>query len=66
MISFNSPNISQHPNTGVLITQHITEQAAAEATGYNIQYLRRMLRSGTLEGVKIGQIWLIDMEYLLA
>jgi excisionase family DNA binding protein len=64
MVSFNSPSISQKSKTGILINQHITVQAAAEATGYNIQYLRRMLRSGALKGVKIGQMWLIDMEAL--
>jgi len=59
MISFNSPSIFQQSNTGILISQHITVQAAAEVTGYNIQYLRRILRSGALKGVKIGQMWLI-------
>jgi hypothetical protein len=39
MISFNSPSISQQSNTGVLIYQHITVQAVADTTGYNIQYL---------------------------
>ena len=66
MISFNSPSNSQQSNTGILITQHITAQAAADATGYNIQYLRRMLRSGALRGVKIGQMWLIEMDDLEA
>jgi len=66
MISFNSPYTSQQFNNGILVNRHITVQAAAEVTGYNIQYLRRMLRYGALEGVKIGQIWLIDMESLLA
>jgi len=64
MISFNTPSISQQSNIGILINQHITVQAAAAATGYNIQYLRRMLRSGALKGVKIGQMWLIEMEVL--
>ena len=64
MVSFNSPSNSQQSNTGVFIHQHITVQAAAEATGYNIQYLRRMLRSGALKGVKIGQMWLIEMDAL--
>ena len=64
MISFNSPSISQQSNTGILINQHITVQAASEATGYNIQYLRRILRSGALRGVKIGQMWLIEMDAL--
>ena len=42
----------------------ISVKDAACHSGYNIQYLRRMLRSGTLEGIKIGQMWLIDMESL--
>ena len=66
MISFNSTSISQQSNKGVFINQHITVQAAAEGTGYNIQYLRRMLRSGALEGIKIGQMWLIEMDALEA
>ena len=66
MISFYSPNISQQSNTGIFINQHITVQSAAKVTGYNIQYLRRMLRSGALKGVKIGQMWLIDMDALEA
>ncbi len=64
MISFNSINISQQLLTGFLINQHVTVQAAADVTGYNIQYLRRLLRSGTLGGIKIGQIWLIEMQSL--
>jgi hypothetical protein len=46
MIYFNSPNISQQSHTAILINQHVTVQAASEATAYNIQYLRRLLRSG--------------------
>ena len=64
MISFNFPNISQQSHTGILIKEHLSVQAASEATGYNIQYLRRLLRSGTLEGIKIGQIWLIEIQSL--
>ncbi len=62
MISFNSPYISQKSHTRILINGHVTVQAAADVTGYNIQYVRRILRSGVLEGVKIGQMWLIDLE----
>ena len=64
MISFNTQSISQQSNTGIFIHQHITVQAAADVTGYNIQYLRRMLRSGALKGIKIGQMWLIEMYAL--
>ena len=35
-------------------------QAAAEVTGYNIKYLRRMLRSGAVKGSKISQMLLIE------
>ena len=66
MNTFNSPSTSQQSNLGVFINHHITVQAAAEATGYNIQYLRRILRSGALKGVKIGQMWLIEMDALEA
>ena len=64
MITFNSPNTSPQSNTSILINRYETVQAAADATGYNIQYLRRLLRSGKLEGIKIGQIWLIEMQSL--
>ena len=64
MISFNSSNNFKQSNTGFLINQHVTVQAAADVTGYNIQYLRRLLRSGTLEGIKIGQMWLIEFQSL--
>lgn len=62
MFSFNSPNTSQQFHTGILVNQHITVHAAAEVTDYNIQYLRRILRSGALKGYKIDQMWLIDMD----
>ena len=64
MFCFNSPDFSQQFHTGILVNRHITVQAAADVTGYNIQYLRRMLRSGALKGIKIGHMWLIDMESL--
>ncbi len=47
-----------------LVINCIFVKDAACHSGYNIQYLRRMLRSGALEGIKIGQMWLIDMESL--
>ena len=64
MISFNTLNDSKQSHTGILINGHVTVQAAADVTGYNIQYLRRMLRSGKLRGVKIGQLWLIEVQSL--
>jgi hypothetical protein len=66
MISFNSPNTSEKTNIGILNNRYVPVKIASELTGYNIQYLRRMLRSSLLKGIKIGQVWLIDMESLKA
>ena len=38
----------------------ISVKVAAYHSGYNIQYLRRLLRDGRLTGMKLGQTWLID------
>jgi excisionase family DNA binding protein len=38
---------------------YLTVQIAAELSGYNAQYLWRLLRDRKLEGDKIGQTWLI-------
>ena len=50
----------------VVLEKHISVKAAAEFSGYNIQYLRRLLRNGHLEGIKIGQVWLIKLGSLEA
>lgn len=63
MIALNTHTSSQSTNPHI-INNHLTVNNAAEATGYNIQYLRRLLRSGKLKGIKIGQIWLIEMQSL--
>ena len=44
------------------IGDYITVRSAAEFSGYNQQYLRRMLRKGVFRTRKIGQIWLIDQR----
>ncbi len=64
MISFKYSISPLENSTGILVERYISVQAAAELTGYNLQYLRRLLRSGKLEGIKIGQLWLIEMQSL--
>jgi excisionase family DNA binding protein len=64
MSSFNSNNSFLQNSAGILLDKFITVQAAAEVTGYCSQYLRRLLRNGKLEGVKVGQVWLIKMASL--
>jgi len=38
----------------------ISVKAAVFHSGYNEQYLRRLLRDGKLSGLNLGQMWLID------
>ena len=45
-----------------IVEKHISVRAAADCSGYSVQYLRRMLRAGTLRGTKIGQVWLVDFD----
>ena len=47
-----------------ILNNHISVQVAAFYSGYCLQYLRRLLRNGKLEGVKIGQLWLVDKSAL--
>lgn len=43
-----------------ILNNHISVQVAAAYSGYSTQYLRRLLRCAKLEGIKIGQLWLVD------
>ncbi len=43
-----------------VLTNLISVKAAAMHSNYSQQYIRRMLRTGKLVGLKIGQLWLID------
>ena len=44
----------------IVFNNFITVKDAASHSGYNVQYLRRLLRDGRLTGVKLGQTWLLD------
>jgi len=39
----------------IVFNNCITVKGAAFHSGYNLQYLRRLLRDGSLSGVKLGQ-----------
>jgi len=46
----------------VVLNNLISIKEAAECSGYSLQYLRRLMRTGKLAGIKLGQVWLIQME----
>jgi len=64
LIADNSYSPSLQTQDSIVAEPLITVEAAAAKTGYNLQYLRRLLRAGKLQGVKIGQVWLIKISSL--
>ena len=44
---------------------YITVRTAAEISGYNQQYLRRLLRENTFRSKRLGQMWLIERDQFL-
>jgi excisionase family DNA binding protein len=43
-----------------MTTEWITTQEAKELTGYNLEYIRQMLRAGVIVGDKKGRDWWVD------
>ena len=52
------------PGFPEVLTNHVSVQVASLYSGYSLQYLRRLLRNSKLEGIKVGQVWLIDKSGL--
>jgi hypothetical protein len=46
------------------LDNYISICAAAEHSGYNPQYFRRLMGRGDDEGIKIGQVWLVKIDTL--
>lgn len=47
-----------------ILEKCISVKDAAKYSGYSQQYLRRLLRNKKLIGLKVGQLWLIEVESL--
>ena len=47
------------------LTEYITVRFAANFSGYNQQYLRRLLRENVFRSTRIGQLWLIERDDFL-
>jgi len=45
--------------------EYLTVKTAAKVSGYNQQYLRRLLRANVLQSKRLGQIWLINRDDFL-
>ena len=66
MLSLNNPYSLSFDSSGIISEKFLTVQAACHLTGYNSQYIRRLLRQGKLEGIHVGQSWLIRVDSLFA
>jgi hypothetical protein len=58
-----------HPNSGkvtllIYINNQTSVKDASTLSGYSMQYIRRLLRLDRLEGIKIGQVWLVEINSL--
>ena len=40
----------------------LTAQEAAEALGYNVDHLYRLLKDGTVKGQRLGREWMISRD----
>lgn len=53
--------------TGITILDPglVSTQEAAQKTGYSPEYIRRLVRRGTLPGTRIGRDWFVNLAAAL-
>ena len=61
MTAFSDPH---EVSAGVVLDNYMSIDAAAEYSGYNPQYFRKLMRTGAVEGIKVGQMWLVSIGSL--
>jgi len=62
MSALNTQTLSEI-STLQVIDNHITVKESAKITGYNIQYLRRLLRAGKIEAAKTPVSYVSYISY---
>ncbi len=58
--------VSFKVNSSFLINNHTSVKNASTLSGYSMQYIRRLFRLDRLAGLKIGQVWLVNIDSLKA
>ena len=46
------------------LNEFISTEEAAEKLKYHVEHVRRMMREGSIQGLKIGRTWLVKREAL--
>ena len=53
-----------------MVEEWLTTAEAAELSGYNLQYIRRLIRTGRIDSRRFGDVWQVNQrslqEYLQA
>ncbi len=49
-----------------MLQGHVTTRDAARLAGLSVGHVRRLVKTGIVEGVKVGRDWLIERAALLA
>ena len=44
----------------------LTVEQASELTGYNAEYIRRLIREGRLKAQKFGPVWQVDKRSIIS
>ncbi len=59
-------SLSLKSNEVIAIGKYVPLAIASTASGYNGQYLRRLLRVNKLKGIKISRVWSVEARCLQA
>lgn len=46
--------------------EYVSVDEAAQLTGYNTEYIRRLIRQGTIKAAKKSRVWWVELESLQA
>jgi excisionase family DNA binding protein len=57
-----TPEKEKSPSNG---DAWLTVSEAANLSGYNPEYITRLIRAGTLQGRKVSIVWLVDRQSLM-
>ena len=46
------------------LTEYIETDEAAKKLNYHVEHVRRMMREGSIKGIKLGRTWLVQKKSL--
>ena len=46
------------------LSEYIETEDAAKKLNYHVEHVRRMMREGSIKGIEVGRIWLVQRQSL--